>query len=71
MQHRSLPFLQSEISAFFATKTFCCKNVEISDYKIGGLPCCTSVLHKMSDFGVARKLNFVVALVIVADNSPL
>ena len=52
-------------------KFFVAKNVEISDCKNGGLPCCTSVLHKMSDFGVARKLDFVVAWVIVTDNSPL
>ena len=25
VQHGNLPFLQSEISAFFATKKFCCK----------------------------------------------
>ena len=47
-------------------KSFVAKNVKISDCKNGGLPCCTSVLHKMSDFGVAQNLNFVVALVIAA-----
>ena len=64
VQHGSLQFLQSEISAFFVTNNFCCKNVEISDCKNGGLWCCTSMLHKMFDFGVARKLDFVVALVV-------
>ena len=69
VQHGNLPFLQSEISAFFADirqKSFVAKNVKISDCKNGGLPCRTSVLHKMSDFGVAQNLNFVVALVIAA-----
>ena len=27
VQHGNLPFLQSEISAFFATKKFCCKKM--------------------------------------------
>ena len=65
-------------SSFLATpksdilcNTEVAKNAEISDCKNGRLPCCTSVLHKMPDFGVARQLDFVVALVIVADNSPL
>ena len=71
VQHGSPPFLQSEISTFFATKIFCCKKCRNCCCKNGRLPCCTSMLHKMSDFGVARKLDFVVALVIVADNSPL
>ena len=29
------------------------------------------MLQKMNDFGFARKLDFVVALVVVADNFPL
>ena len=66
VQHGNLPFLQSEISAFFATKNFCCKKC----WNFWLQKWWTSVLHKMSDFGVVKKLSFVVASVIVADTSP-
>ena len=64
-------FCNQKFQHFLQQKFFVAKNAEISDCKNGRLSCCTSVLHKMSDFGVARKLNFVAVLVIVADNSPL
>ena len=59
-------FCNQKFQHFLQQKSFVAKNVKISDCKNGGLPCCTSVLHKMSDFGVAQNLNFVVALVIAA-----
>ena len=62
-------FCNQKFQYFLQQKIFVAKNVEISDCKNGGLTCC--VLHKMNDFGFARKLDFFVALVIVADNSPL
>ena len=66
VQHGSPPFLQSEILTFLQQNFFVAKNAEISDCKNGRFPCCTSVLHKIYDFGVAQNLNFVVALVIAA-----
>ena len=70
VQHRSLPFLQSEFQHFLQQKLFVAKkNVEILIAKMVDFR--VAVLHKISDFGVARKLDFVVALVIVADNSLL
>ena len=63
---KSTIFAIRNFSIFYNKKGFVAKNVKISDCKNGGLPCCTSVLHKMSDFGVAQNLNFVVALVIAA-----
>ena len=59
-------FCNQKFQHFLQQKSFVAKNVKISDCKNGRLPCCTSVLHKMSDFGVAQNLNFVVALVIAA-----
>ena len=66
VHHGSPPFLQSEILTFLQQNFFVAKNAEISDCKNGRFPCCTSVLHKIYDFGVAQNLNFVVALVIAA-----
>ena len=59
-------FCNQKFQHFLQQKSFVAKNVKISDCKNGRFPCCTSVLHKMSDFGVAQNLNFVVALVIAA-----
>ena len=50
-------FCNQKFQHFLQQKIFVAKNVEISDCKNGGLPCCASVLHKMSDFGVARNLD--------------